>query len=120
MTLECPILEDKGMLEALIRCQKNVQRNKNILEETQYLRSHLEEKRIPYISVATHGAKLFELVQRLCVLNPFYHMTLNSFFTIFKQTLQSRHRGKGTQGLYTSCNSLKTMITPNEATQYVY
>ncbi len=86
------------MLDALIECQKNVERNQNIVNETHYLRGHLEEKRSPYLSVATHSAKLYEMVQRVSVLSPAYHMSLDDFHAIFRQMIKERHRGKGVSG----------------------
>ena len=86
------------MLDALLNCQKNVERNKTILEETQYLREHLEEKRTPYLPVAAHGAKFFEIVQRCSVLNPLYHMPFETFEKLFRKTVHSRNRGKGSTG----------------------
>ena len=97
--LEVPLLDDKSMLERLISCQKNIQRNKMILEETHYLREHLEDKRIHYVPVATHGAKLYEIVQRVSVLNPLYHITFETYRKLFETTLQARHRGKGVSGM---------------------
>ena len=96
--LDGPILSEKTMLDALLNCQRNVERNTMVMEETQYLRDHLEEKKIPYMPVATHGAKMFEIIQRCSVLNPVYHLPFEIFEKLFKKTLQSRNRGKGSTG----------------------
>ena len=98
LNLGVPLLAERTMLDALTTCQRNVERNKTILEETEYLREHLEEKRTPYLAVAAHGAKFFEIVQRCSVLNPLYHMPFETFETLFKKTVQSRNRGKGSTG----------------------
>ena len=90
------------MLNALKDCQKNVDKNQNIISETMYLKEGLTEKRAPYISVATHSAKLYELAQRVSVLCPEYHMSLDDFLTIFTSLVHSRHRGKGIIGEHTS------------------
>ena len=99
MHLDHPILSEKTMLDALLTCQRNVERNTMVMEETHYLREHLEEKKLPYMPVATHGAKMFEIIQRCSVLNPVYHMPFEIFEKLFKKTLQSRNRGKGSTGI---------------------
>ena len=86
------------MLPALQECKKNVDKNHNIINETLYLRENLTEKRAPYSSVATHGAKLYEISQRVSVLCPEYHLSLDEFMAIFTSMVQSRYRGKGITG----------------------
>ena len=100
MSLKNPLIEETGMLPALQECKKNVDKNQNIINETLYLRENLAEKRAPYTSVATHGAKLYEISQRVSVLCPEYHMSLSEFMGIFTSMVQSRYRGKGITGKY--------------------
>ena len=98
ITLKNSLLEDTTMLSALQECKKNVDKNHNIINETLYLRENLAEKRAPYSSVATQGAKLYEISQRVSVLCPEYHMSLSEFMAIFTSMVQSRYRGKGITG----------------------
>ena len=98
MNLKKPLIEETTMLNALKECHKNVDKNRNIINETQYLHESLTEKRAPYLSVATHSAKLYEIAQRVSVLCPEYHMSLNDFLDIFTSLVHSRHRGKGIIG----------------------
>ena len=93
------------MLPALQECKKNVDKNQNIINETLYLRENLAEKRAPYIAVATHGAKLYEISQRVSVLCPEYHLSLSEFMAIFTSMVQGRYRGKGiTSKVYYNMN----------------
>ena len=86
------------MLSALQECKKNVDKNHNIISETLYLRDNLAEKRAPYMSVATHGAKLYEISQRVSVLCAEYHLSLEEFMKLFISMVQSKYRGKGITG----------------------
>ena len=88
------------MLSILTKCQKSLDTTTRILEETRYLHQHLDEKRTPYIPVAIQAAKLYEIIQRMCVLSPLYYMPLDVFLKIFVDNLRSRDRGKGAQGGY--------------------
>jgi hypothetical protein len=42
LNLDGPLLEDATMLESLMTCQNNVQRNRIILEETRFMGDHLQ------------------------------------------------------------------------------
>jgi len=72
--------------------------DQSALEESQYLREVLEEKRSHLIVVATHGAKIYEIIQRISVIDPLYHVTLSQYMVIIMNTLQQQHRGKGSTG----------------------
>ena len=98
MNLRNSLIEETRMLPALQECKKNVDKNQNIINETLYLRENLAEKRAPYIAVATHGAKLYEISQRVSVLCPEYHLFLSEFMAIFTSMVQGRYRGKGITG----------------------
>ena len=98
MNLRNSLIEETSMLPALQECKKNVDKNQNIINETLYLRENLAEKRAPYIAVATHGVKLYEISQRVSVLCPEYHLSLSEFMAIFTSMVQSRYRGKGITG----------------------
>ncbi len=98
MELEHPLLEDDSMLESLQTCQANVTRNQAILDESSFVREQLEEKRAHLIEVVTHGAKLYEIIQRVSVLNPLYHTFFPAFLDLFKTTLQKHNRGKESTG----------------------
>ena len=98
LNLNDALLEEQDMLEALVACQEAVVRNHMILEETNYLQGHQEEKRAVYVPVALHGAKLYEIITRMSVLNPLYHLPLFTFTSLFRDTIKTHHRGKGTQG----------------------
>ena len=98
LSLSVPLLDDKSMLEALLTCQRNLERTKTILEETHYLREHLEEKRVNYIPVANHATMLYQVIQRISVLSPYYHMSLATFVKVVADTVHERQRGKGSIG----------------------
>lgn len=100
VALEVPILNDRSMMDLLTESNRNVANSQLALEETTYLLDHLSEKRMPYEPVAELGAKLYGLIQTACQLDPFYHMSFGVFSSIFLQTIESRHRGKGTQGRF--------------------
>ena len=95
-----PILEDQSMLDSLISCQKEVERNRMILEETRYMGDHLEEKFSHYVPMIMQAAMLYNMVQRMSVLHPYYYMPFYKFVEIFTAVIRSRDRGKGTQGLW--------------------
>ena len=48
--------------------------------------------------MALHATKLYEILQRLSVLNQLYLVPLSTFLHIFTAAIKSCHRGKGTQG----------------------
>lgn len=94
-----PILEDQTMLNSLINCQKEVERNKKILEDTRYMGDHLEEKFSHYVPMIMQAAMLYNMIQRMSVLHSYYYMPLYKFVEMFTGVIKSRDRGKGTQGL---------------------
>ena len=86
-----------------------------ILDETGYLQEHLEEKRVHYIPVANHGAKLFEIIQRVAVLSPYYFLSLKTFHRLYLETIKARHRGKGSTGQHHVVFSLSPATSENLA-----
>ena len=86
------------MMSSLQHCQTATNHNRVILEEAYYLRRQLEDKRMYYIPVAVHAAKLYELMSRVCQLKVMYHVTLEMYMKMVQGVLKARHRGKGTQG----------------------
>jgi hypothetical protein len=93
-----PILEDQTMLDSLINCQKEVERNKIILEETRYMGDHLEEKFSHYVPMIMQAAMLYNMIQRMFVLHSYYYMPFYKFVEMFTAVIKSRDRGKGTTG----------------------
>ena len=100
LQLEVALLEDATMLDALVNCQEQVATNRTILVETCDLREHLEEKRVNYVGVATHATMLYEVIKKLQVLSPMYHVPFGVFSSLVIDTLKSRQRGKGAIGKY--------------------
>ena len=98
VNLEGPILNDRTMLDLIIESNSNVASSQIALEETNYLLEHLSDKRTPYMPVAEHGARLYDIIQKVLILDPFYHVSLRVYMKIFMQTVEDRQRGKGTQG----------------------
>ncbi|XP_052798483.1 dynein heavy chain domain-containing protein 1-like isoform X5 [Mya arenaria] len=93
-----PILEDQTMLDSLINCQKEVERNKMILEETRYMGDHLEEKFSHYVPMIMQAAMLYSIIQRMSILHSYYYMPFYKFVEMFTGVIKARDRGKGTQG----------------------
>ncbi|ESP00380.1 hypothetical protein LOTGIDRAFT_173233 [Lottia gigantea] len=96
--LDVPLLDDRTMLESLITCQNNVEKNKIILEETRYMGNHLEGKFTYYVPMLMKATMLFNILKELSVLSPCYYMSFHKFVEIFSQVVASRDRGKGAVG----------------------
>ena len=94
-----PLLEDQTMLNSLINCQKEVERNKMILEETRYMGDHLEEKFSHYVPMIMQAAMLYNMIKAMSVLHPYYYLPFYKFVEMFDGVITSRDRGKGTQGI---------------------
>ena len=86
------------MLNSLINCQKEVERNKMILEETRYMGDHLEEKFSHYVPTIMQTAMLYNMIKAMSVLHPYYYMPFYKFMEIFGNVIKARDRGKGAQG----------------------
>ena len=95
-----PLLEDQTMLNSLISCQKEVERNKMILEETRYMGDHLEEKFSAYVPMIMQSAMLYNMIKAMSVLHPYYYMPFYKFVEMFVDVIKARDRGKGTQGKF--------------------
>ena len=98
VTFQGPILNDRSLLDQIIKSNANVANSQIALEETNYLLEHLGDKIAPYIPVAEHGARLYGMIKKVMVLDPFYYMSLQVYIKLFMYTIDERQRGKGTQG----------------------
>ncbi|KAJ8313861.1 hypothetical protein KUTeg_008422 [Tegillarca granosa] len=98
LMLDVPLLEDKTMLESLLACQKEVEKNRLILEETRYMGDHLEEKFATYTPMITQTAVLYNMIKRMGVLHPYYYIPFYKFIEIYSGIIKSRDRGKGSLG----------------------
>ncbi|GFR96322.1 dynein heavy chain domain-containing protein 1-like [Elysia marginata] len=98
LNLEGPLLEDKTMLDSLIVCQTNVQRNRQILEETRYMGDHLEGKFAHYTPFIKHSVMLYNILRKMAVLYPCYYFPFYKYVEMFASVIRSRDRGKGSLG----------------------
>ncbi|KAL3832089.1 hypothetical protein ACJMK2_023767 [Sinanodonta woodiana] len=98
LNLTGPILEDQTMLESLINCQKEIEHNKMILEETRYMGDHLEEKFAHYIPMIMECAMLYNMIKKMSVLHSYYYLPFYKYVEMFKSILKARDRGKGSLG----------------------
>ena len=103
LAMDGPLLEEKMMLPSLIEYQKNLLHSKCVLEESIYVGKLLDTKSEPYKMVATQGAKLYEIVQRMSMLNPLYFMSFDMFSKIFMSTIKARNRGSRCAGGNVDC-----------------
>ena len=60
---------------------------------------HLDIKQAPYLLVAENGARLFEIVRRMCLLSPLYYVSTASLSQLFLDAVKSRDRGKRCPGV---------------------
>ncbi|XP_069111191.1 dynein heavy chain domain-containing protein 1-like isoform X1 [Argopecten irradians] len=98
LNLDIPILEDKTMLESLVACQKEVERNRLILEETRYMGENLEEKFANYMGMIMNSAVVYNTIKRMAVLHHHYYLPFYKFMDIFVSVLKKCYRGKGSIG----------------------
>ncbi|XP_041366047.1 dynein-1-beta heavy chain, flagellar inner arm I1 complex-like isoform X2 [Gigantopelta aegis] len=98
LNLDVPLLEDRTMLESLLACQSNVEKNRIILEETRYMGDHLEGKFAHYVPIMTQSTMLYNIIKKMFVLHPCYYLPFYKFTNIFMSVLRSRYRGKGSLG----------------------
>ena len=98
LNLDGPLLEDGTMLESLMACQSNVQRNRLILEETRFMGDHLQGKFAHYLPLMMEATVLYNTLRRMTVLHPMYYIPFYKFVDIFASVLKSRDRGKGSLG----------------------
>ncbi|KAK6166840.1 hypothetical protein SNE40_023452 [Patella caerulea] len=96
--LDIPLLDDRTMLDSLIACQNNVQKNRMILEETRYMGSHLEEKFAYYVPMMMKATMLYNVLKKMTVLHPCYYMPFYKYIEMFSEVIISRDRGKGAVG----------------------
>jgi len=92
------MLLDKTMQGFVDESQSNIDRLQAILGDAKTLQELLERKRVPYFSVATNCAKLYEIISRMSVLHPAYHMSFAELLTLVSETVMARYRGKGNTG----------------------
>lgn len=105
LNLDGPLLEDGTMLESLMACQSNVQRNRLILEETRFMGDHLQGKFAHYLPLMMEATVLYNTLRRMTVLHPMYYIPFYKFVDIFASVLKSRDRGKGSLGKQSGRNS---------------
>ena len=86
------------MLESLLACQKEVEKNRMILEETRYMGDHLEEKFANYMTMIMHTTVIYNTVKKMGVLHHFYYLPFYKFIEIYNNVLKERYRGKGSTG----------------------
>ncbi|XP_035825634.1 dynein heavy chain domain-containing protein 1 [Aplysia californica] len=98
LNLNGPLLEDKTMLDSLIVCQTNVERNRQILEETRYMGDHLEGKFAHYSPFIKHSVMLYNVLRKMAVLYPCYYLPFYKYVEMFAAVIRSRDRGKGSLG----------------------
>ncbi|XP_070211333.1 dynein heavy chain domain-containing protein 1-like isoform X3 [Littorina saxatilis] len=98
LNLDGPLLEDSTMLESLMACQSNVQRNRLILEETRFMGDHLQGKFAHYLPLMMEATVLYNTLHRMMVLHPMYYLPFYKFVEIFAGVIKSRDRGKGSLG----------------------
>ncbi|XP_076466624.1 dynein heavy chain domain-containing protein 1-like isoform X2 [Babylonia areolata] len=98
LNLDGPLLEDGTMLESLMACQSNVQRNRLILEETRFMGDHLQGKFAHYLPLMVEATVLYNTLRRMTVLHPMYYIPFYKFVDIFASIIKSRDRGKGSLG----------------------
>ena len=61
LNLDGPLLEDNTMLESLMTCQTNVQRNRLILEETRFMGDHLQGKFAHYLPLMMEVSQIHRI-----------------------------------------------------------
>ncbi|XP_048242736.1 dynein heavy chain domain-containing protein 1-like [Haliotis rufescens] len=98
LNLDGPLLEDKTMLDSLLACQSNVEKNRIILEETRYMGDHLEGKFAEYIPMMRQSTMIYNTLQKMSVLHSCYYIPFYKFVDIFSSMIRSRDRGKGSHG----------------------
>ncbi|XP_062587861.1 dynein heavy chain domain-containing protein 1-like, partial [Saccostrea cucullata] len=98
LNLEGPLLEDQTMLKSLLECQAEVEKNRQILEETRFMGDHLEEKFANYMPMIMQSAVLYNMIRRMCSLHPYYYLPFHKFIQIYTGVIKGRDRGKGSSG----------------------
>ena len=98
MNLEGPLIEDKTILESLLACQRNVERNRLILDESCSKERHLEETYAPYVPMVIEAATIYSSLKNINQLYPCYFISFDSFIKLFMNGLQSRNREYGDAG----------------------
>ncbi|KAL8594105.1 hypothetical protein ACOMHN_000817 [Nucella lapillus] len=98
LNLDGPLLEDGTMLESLMACQSNVQRNRIILEETRFMGDHLQGKFAHYLPLMVEATVLYNTLCGMTVLHPMYYLPFYKFVHIFAGVIKCRDRGKGSLG----------------------
>ncbi|XP_056008158.1 dynein heavy chain domain-containing protein 1-like [Ostrea edulis] len=95
LNLEGPLLEDQTMLKSLLECQAEVEKNRQILEETRFMGDHLEEKFAHYMPMIMQSAVLYNMIRRMCSLNSNYYLPFHKFIQMYTGIIRTRNRGKG-------------------------
>uniref|UniRef100_A0A8W8M9M4 AAA+ ATPase domain-containing protein n=1 Tax=Magallana gigas TaxID=29159 RepID=A0A8W8M9M4_MAGGI len=95
LNLEGPLLEDQTMLKSLLECQAEVEKNRQILEETRFMGNHLEEKFAHYMPMIMQSAVLYNMIRQMCSLNPNYYLPFHKFIQMYTGIVKARDRGKG-------------------------
>lgn len=98
LNLEGPLLEDQTMLKSLLECQAEVEKNRQILEETRFMGDHLEEKFAHYMPMIMQSAVLYNMIRQMCSLNPNYYLPFHKFIQMYTGIVKARDRGKGSSG----------------------
>ena len=104
LNLEGPLLEDQTMLKSLLECQAEVEKNRQILEETRFMGDHLEEKFAHYMPMIMQSAVLYNMIRLMCSLNPNYYLPFHKFIQIYTAIVKARDRGKGSSGRSNACS----------------
>jgi hypothetical protein len=92
------LLDEADAMDMMTECSDMVDRIATTLHETQYLHALVEEECAPYLPVAVHCTKLFEIIQRITVLCPLYFWNFKHFLAIFANVVKSQFQSKGHAG----------------------
>ena len=92
------LLDDVNAVDIVTECRDAIERITVTLQETQYLHTNVEEECVPYLPVAVHCTKLFEIVQRVSVLCPLYFWPFDRFMALFTEVIRKQTFGKGSTG----------------------
>ena len=112
LNLEGPLLEDQTMLKSLMECQKEVEKNRMILEETRFMGDHLEEKFAHYVPMIMQSAVMYTMIKKMSVLHAYYYMPFSKFIELYSNVIKSRDRGKGSTGRFINDHLLLVYCMP--------
>lgn len=98
MRAEGSILNEASMQESVDVCRSDVDNLQTMLYENKSLQELLEQKRIPYISVARNCAKLYEINVQMQISFSFYNMSFPELLELVVKIAKARYRGKGNLG----------------------